>query len=324
MADAYTGVGAVTVDQSAYDLAVYYGLRRNMYLDAFADVQSTNQSMAGAAVIFNLVTDLSPATATLNESTDVDAVAASDAQVTLTLAEKGNAMITTAKLRGTSYVDYNPVIADLVMYNAAVSLDVLAGVALAAGTNVRYASAGGNTTIPDARNKIEPGDTIVANDVRYVLAKLRGGYAQPFGDYYASVIHPDVSFDLRSQTGAAAWRDPHTYSQPGEIWAGEIGAFEGFRFVETAANTTLLVADAGSSTTLTDVYITIFAAKQALAKAYSHTDGNGEYPMFVMSPVTDKLRRNVGVGWYWLGAYGRFREASLYRIESSSSIGTNA
>jgi hypothetical protein len=43
-----------------------------------------------------------------------------------------------------------------------------------------------------------------------------------------------------------------------------------------------------------------------------------------MSPVTDKLRRNVGVGWYWLGAYGRFREASLYRIDSSSSIGTNA
>jgi N4-gp56 family major capsid protein len=322
MADAYTGVGAVLVDQSAYDRAVYYGLRRNLYLDAFADVQATNQAMPGAAVIFNLVTDLSPATATLNESTDVDAVAASDANVTLTLAEKGNAMITTAKLRGTSYVDYNPVIADLVMYNAAVSLDVLAGVAIAGGTNVRYAT--GGATDPTARNTIEPGDIITAADVRYVLAKLRAGYAQPFGDYYASVIHPDVSYDLRSETGAAAWRDPHTYSQPGEIWSGEIGAFEGFRFVETAANTTLLVADAGSSTTLTDVYLTLFVAKQALAKAYSYTDGNGEYPMFVMSPVTDKLRRNVGVGWYWLGAYGRFREASLYRIDSSSSIGTNA
>jgi N4-gp56 family major capsid protein len=269
-----------------------------------------------------LVTDLAPATATLNESTDVDAVAASDANVTLTLAEKGNAMITTAKLRGTSYVDYNPVIADLVMYNAAISMDVLAGVALAAGTNVRYAT--GGTTDPTARNTVQPEDTIAAEDVQFVLAKMRGAYAQPFGDYYAAVIHPDVSFDLRRTTGAAAWRDPHTYSQPAEIWSGEIGAFEGFRFVETAANDTLRVADAGSSTTLTDVYITLFVAKQALAKAYSYTDGNGEYPMFVMSPVTDKLRRNVGVGWYWLGAYGRFREASLYRVDSSSTIGTNA
>jgi N4-gp56 family major capsid protein len=293
-----------------------------MYFDAFADVQSTNQSMPGAAVIFNIVTDLAVATATLNESTDVDAVAASDAQVTVTLTEKGNAMITTAKLRGTSYVPYDPVVADLVMYNAAASLDVLAGVALNAGTNVRYAT--GGATDPTARNTVEPGDIITAADIRFVLAKMRGAYSQPFGDYYGAVIHPDVSYDLRSETGAAAWRDPHTYSQPGEVWAGEIGAFEGFRFVETAANTTLLFQDAGSSTTLTDVYATLFVGKQALAKAYSYTDGNGEYPMFVMGPVTDKLRRNVPIGWYWLGAYARFREASLYRIDSSSSIGTNA
>jgi hypothetical protein len=39
--------------------------------------------------------------------------------------------------------------------------------------------------------------------------------------------------------------------------------------------------------------------------------------------VTDNLRRFQGVGWYWLGGYGRFREASLFRQESASSIGTN-
>jgi N4-gp56 family major capsid protein len=142
-----------------------------------------------------------------------------------------------------------------------------------------------------------------------------------FGGYYTAFIHSDVSYDLRAQTGAAAWRDPHTYSQPDEIWQGEIGAFEGFRFVETP--TAPLFADAGSSTTLTDVYRTVFLGRQAFAKAYSHSDGNGAYPQFILGPVTDKLRRNVPVGWYWLGQYGVFRQASLRGVESASSIGAN-
>jgi N4-gp56 family major capsid protein len=143
-----------------------------------------------------------------------------------------------------------------------------------------------------------------------------------FGGYYTAFIHPDVSYDFRGSTGGANWRDPHTYSKAEEIWAGEIGAFEGSRFVETP--TAPVFADAGSSTTLTDVYATLFIGRQALAKAHSHSDGNGPYPVVVPGPVTDKLRRNVPMGWHWIGQYGRFREAAIRRVESASSIGVNA
>lgn len=320
MADAYTAVGSVSVDQTAYDLAVYHALRPNLYFDAVADVRATRQAHPGAAVVFTILTEMAVATATLNESTDVDAVALADSQVTLTLLEKGNAVITTAKLRGTSFVPFDPVVANAIGWNAAESLDVLARTALEGGSNVRYGS--GGATDPAGRTSIEPEDILEANQVRRALAELRGAKAMPWGGYYTAFIHPDVSYDLRRETGAAAWRDPHTYSQPDEIWAGEIGAFEGFKFIETP--TASLWADAGSSTTLTDVYGTLFVARQALAKAHSNTDGNGAYPMVVQGPVTDKLRRNVPMGWYWLGAYGRFREACIRRIESSSSIGSNS
>jgi hypothetical protein len=63
--------------------------------------------------------------------------------------------------------------------------------------------------------------------------------------------------------------------------------------------------------------------RQALCKAYSNVDGNGEGPKVVPGPVTDVLRRFVPMGWYWLGGYSRFKETSLYRIESASSIGAN-
>ena len=323
MPDAYTGVGAVTVDQAGYDRAVYMSLRRNLYFDGVADVQPTAQSMPGSTVIFNIHSDLSVATATLNESTDVDASALSDSQVTVTLVEKGNAVITTAKLRGTSYVPYDPVVADIISYNAAASLDVIAATELVGGSNVRYALGGSSTTDPVGRTSIEPEDVITANDQRYVLAKMKANNAMPFGDVFVTFMHPDVEFDLRKETGSGAWRTPHEYAKASEIWAGETGIFEGSKFVVTPSPS-LLVADAGSSTTLTDVYLTVTVGKQSLAKAYSYTDGNGEYPQFVQGPVTDKLRRNVPVGWYWLGGYKRFRENSIYRLESSSSIGTNA
>ncbi len=305
----------MTYDKTAFDLQAWYSLRPQLYFDQVADVKATRQSFPGTAVVFNITADFSAATSTLNESTDVDAVAMSDGEVTLTLLEKGGAAITTAKLRGTSYIPFDPIAANLVGYWAGLSMDTLAREVLGAGSNVRFAGqAVGRTTVI-------PTDKLVAANVRRALAELRGANVMDFGGYYAAFVHPDVSYDLRGETGAAAWRDPHTYSQPAEIWNGEIGAFEGFRFMETSRGQ--IVSDAGSSTTLTDVYLNLFMGRQALAVAHSSTDGNGRYPRVRPGPVTDKLWRNVPLGWYWLGVHGRFREAALRRVESASTIGSN-
>lgn len=316
MPDAMTTTASVAYDQAAYDRMAYFSLRPELYFDPVADVQPTRQAMPGSSVVFTIQADLAVASTTLNESVDVDAVALSTSQVTLTLGEYGNAVITSAKLRGTSFIELDPVVANVVGFNAGVSIDTVARDVLSAGTNVRYAGTGG------ARNRVIPTDTLTGNDVRRAVAELRGANVATVGGMYVGFIHPDVSYDFRGATGGANWRDPHTYSQPGEIWAGEIGAFEGVRFIETPR--AAVFADAGSSTTLTDVYATLIVGRQGLAKAFSVTDGNGPFPKVIPGPITDKLRRFVPMGWYWLGAYGRFREAAIRRIESASSIGTNA
>lgn len=322
MADAYTGVVALDdVVQDAFDRMAYMALREELYFDAVADVKPTRQSMPGDAVVFTKVTDLAAATATLNESTDVDAVALSSSGVTVTLLEKGNAVLTTAKLRGSSFIEVDPIVANVIGYNAGESIDTIAGDVLVAGSNVRFAT--GGTTDPTSRDTVEPNDTLTSFDVRRARADLRGASVPTVGNgLYVAFIHPDVAFDLRAESDIAGWREPHVQSAPAEIWNGQIGTFEGFRFIESARDP-LLVPDAGSSTTLTDVYLTIFLGRQALAKAFSTTDGNGPFPKVVLGPVTDKLRRNVPIGWYWLGGYGRFREESLRRVEGASSIGEN-
>jgi N4-gp56 family major capsid protein len=318
MADALTTTASLDSDQAAYDRAAYFALRPELYFDRMADVKPTHQSMPGTSVKFTQYADMSVATTALNESVDVDAVALDDAQVEVTLVEQGNAILTTAKIRATSFLNIDMDAANIVGQNAGLSLDTLARTPLIAGTNVLYS---GNAT---ARNTVGPDDTLSAANVRKALARLVAGNVQRWTDgYYKAVIHPDTSYDLRSETGAAAWRDPHTYSQPGDIWTGSVGAFEGFEFLESPRAAVL--ADAGSSTTLTDVYITLFMGRQALAKAYStNYGGAGEFPVTVRGAVVDKLSRFHPLGWKWLGGYGRFREACLYRYESSSTIGVNA
>lgn len=314
MADAYTSTSAVTLDQAAYDLLIRYPLRSQMYFDRVADVMPSNQSMPGASVIFNLATELADAITPLSETVDVDAVALANTQVTVTLVEYGNAMISTAKLRGVSMIEVQPILANLLGYNAGSSIDTIVFNVLVAGSNVVYGSTA------TARTAVTSAMTITSSKLRQVDALMRESNVPDFGGFYTAFIHPRVSYDLRSETGAAAWRDPHVYSQPGEIWRGEIGAYEHMRFVESPR--VVPFVDGGSGGTV-DVYPLLVCGREALAKAWSTTDGNGSQPRVVIGPVIDKLRRQVPVGWYWLGGYSRFRAASLYRIEVASSIGAN-
>lgn len=306
---------SVDYDQAAYERLAYFALRPQLYFDACADVKPTNQSMNGSSVVFTIQNDIAVQSTTINESTDVTPISLSDSQVTVTLGEYGAAVQTSALIRGTSFLPLDPVVANAVGFNAGISIDTVARDTLKAGTNVRYA---GQST---SRNTVIPTDTLKAANVRRAFAELQGANVPDFGGQYVCFIHPDVAYDLRGETGSAAWRDPHTYSQPNEIWTGEMGAFEGFRFVVTSRAP--IFADAGSSTTLTDVYRTMFLGRQALAKAWSMTDGNGPDPRVGPGPITDALRRFVPVGWYFLGGWSIFRQASLRAVESASSIGSN-
>ncbi|HUR18895.1 MAG TPA: N4-gp56 family major capsid protein [Acidimicrobiales bacterium] len=316
MADAtMTQTSSLNLDQATWDLALYYALRPQLYFDMFADVKSTNAAPArGVSVTFELMNDLAAATTTLGETDDVATVLMSDSQVTVTLLEKGNAINTSYKARATAYLPLEPAVTNVLGYNAGISIDTIARDVLVAGTNVRY---GGAAT---SRVTVAAGHTLTAANVRRAYTDLVNASVVPFGSFYAAAIHPDQAYDLRTETGAAAWRDPHVYSQPNEIWNGEVGEFEGFRFFTSPRVTNF--ADAGVGGTV-DVYAALFFGRQAIAKAYSTYEGRGPLPTVIESPVTDKLRRFKPWGWHWFGNYGVFRQASLRRVETSSSIGTN-
>lgn len=318
-------------DQAAYEQLAYFALRAGTYYDQFATVKPTRQSMPGASVIFDFVTDLAAAVTALTENTDITPATMGDSQVTVTLAEYGNGVQTTARLAGVSYLPVDPIMAELVGYNMAESVDLLALAELMNGTNVRFGSGAAGP-----RNTLVAGNIITADDVRFVVAKLRSASAMPFdGSTYVGTIHPDVSYDLRRATGTASWRDAQVYTDANvnKVWNAYIGTFESVRFMETprvyGPNPTYGTIPAAvngtnaGATASVDVYGTHIIGQQAMAKAFSSHSEWGADPRMVVAPVTDFLRRKWGIGWKYLAGWKMFRNACAYRIESASSIGTN-
>jgi N4-gp56 family major capsid protein len=387
---AYTDTTAIAgLIKTAYDRYVEFALRSQPMIRSVADKRPAQQAMPGSTVVFSLYNDLAAATSTLGETTDVTAVALPDVStVSVTLEEKGNGALVTRKLQLFSLSDVDPAVADIIAYNMADSIDQIAMSALNGGTYVQYAGATATSTAT-----VTAAANVDSADIRKIVAKLRSRKAVPReGNLYWTGIHPEVSHDLRAETGNVGWRDIHqmTDSGQGNLWAGTIGTYEGAFFVETnrmassksgaeqstLATTAVTVAGAsaaftlgvastaviatraevgdkisgtgiattakisaistvGSTTTftlsaahtaavtattvvtvtpVTRVYSTIVAGKQALAEAVAVE------PNVVIGPVTDSLMRFRPIGWYGVLGFARYREESLFRIESGSSI----
>jgi N4-gp56 family major capsid protein len=308
MANAYTGTSAMSnLVQAAYDRYVEFALRSQPMFRDLADKRPVQQAMPGSSVVFSLYQDLAAATTALTETVDPDSVALSNpSTVSVTLNEYGNVVLETKKLAEFSFSDVDPAIANIIAYNMADSIDRLVVNVLIGGSNVLY---GGDAT---ATNEVVAADTMTGALVRKSVAKLRAANAVPRdGMLYAAYMHPEVSHDLRSETGALAFEDIRKYTDPnvGNILNGVTGVYGGAYVVETprAYNATDGAASAR-------VYRTIIAGQQSLAEATAVEPG------VVIGPVVDKLMRQRPLGWYSLQGWAVYRQASLYRVETGSSI----
>ena len=387
MANAYTTTGSTTLGgtvggaglvQKAYDRLIEFALRAQPLIRQVADKTPARQSIPGSSVVLQRYVDLTQQTSSLTEAVDPDAVAlATPTYTTITLQEYGNAVLVTRALELFSLADVDPAVANIIAYNLADSIDTVAQNVLKTGANVLRA---GNYT---STAGITSSDTFTSALARKTVAKLRTNKAIPRkGSLYWAGIHPEVAHDLRAETGVGSWRQPHEYQANDEIWAGEIGTYEGAFYVEsprlfsdykgaaksTSTTTTtaaaasgayvlavtstsgILVSDlvaatglttganvvsisglnvtvdlpvtsagvtSGASVTFThetNVFNTYFAGQQALAEAVA------EEPHVVIGPVVDKLMRHRPLGWYGVLGFSVYRDESLYRVETSSSI----
>jgi len=325
MADVYSSTTTLPkLVTQAYDRYLRLALRSIPQFRAFADTRAVQQTHPGSSVVFSLYSDLDDATTPIDEVADPDIVQIPDPdRVTVTLEEYGNYTVLTKRLEAFSLdaaLDANA--ANIIAFNLASSVDSVVQTKLAECKNVITEEAGalvesaadGTGVDVDA---IAADDTAAARDFRYAVTKLRSHNVVPArGNLYGAVVHPHVAHDIRVETGAAGWREPHTYVDTANIYAGEIGTFEGAFFVESPR---CFVAD---NTGSVPVYNSYVFGREALAEAVA-----SEFGVVAGGTIADPLNRKMALGWTGIAGWELFRTAAnnagvgaMYVVKTAASV----
>lgn len=191
---------------------------------------------------------------------------------------------------------------------AGATLDTITREVLNGGTNVIYA--GGK----NARTALDADSLITVDDVKKAVRLLKTQNAEQINGSWVGIIHPDIAYDL---TNDPAWKDVKTYSDPSDLYEGEIGKIFGVRFVETTE--AKVWAKGGASDR--SVYSTLILGDNA----YGVTEISGGGLQHIVKQLGsagtgDPIDQRATVGWKATKVAERLVENYMVRIESASTF----
>lgn len=319
MANEFTSIAtqpgiATELVQDVWDTAVRYALRELPTCRQFVDVRPQSPMSRGSSTTIEKIEWFGKATVEamktpLAEESDVDSTKLpKPTPVPITPNEYGAAVTRTRKLTERTFAPVDPIAALLIAQAMNEVVDGLVQDKLRTLTATRPSGAAGT-------NNIQNTHVLTASMVRTAVTRLRTNKVPAwFGNFYAGIVHPHVILDLRTETGAGGWRVPNEYgASQDRIWAGEIGEFEGVRFVENA----LVHTAKNTHATPASVYQNYILGRGALAEQ-TYVE-----PHVVISPVTDKLKRFHTVGWHGDLGFAVYEAKAAQRLETGSSLGND-
>lgn len=318
MAAPYTDTSALSnLVAAAYDRKVQHALRAQPLFRSLVDVAPAQPTAPGSSITLNILPDLVAVTTALGENADGNETLLSNpTQVTVTPAEYGAYTVVSNKLSLLTYdsaLDSNVV--TKISNQLADSVDALVKAKFDASTNDLAEEAGSLVTTVTEANIVAT-DVLKSRTVRYAVAKMRGANVAPHkSTLFGAFVHPDVSHDLRSESGSLGWRVPAEYASNEKIEAGEIGIYEGAFWIENPRCT--ITADAGAGNV--DVYNTYVLGKEAAVEYVPE-----EFHVVVDGTISDPLNRRQAIGWYGVAGWSLYRSDALRLIKTASSIGANA
>ncbi len=191
---------------------------------------------------------------------------------------------------------------------AGATLDTITREVLNGGTNVIFS--GGK----DARVDIDATSLLTVDDVKKAVRLLKNQNAEKINGAWVGIINPDIAYDL---TNDPAWKDVKTYSDPADIYEGEIGKIFGVRFVETTEAKVWAGAGNGGRA----VYSTLILGDNA----YGVTEISGGGLQHIVKQLGsagtgDPLDQRATAGWKATKVAERLVENYMVRIESASTF----
>lgn len=168
---------------------------------------------------------------------------------------------------------------------AALSIDRLVRDILTAGASVQYVTATSRATLATT-------NPVTGALIKRMVANLKSRNVPTFGDgTYRAIVHPNVVYDIFTDTASGGWMDISKYAAPTQLLNGEAGKYHGVRFLETSE--AFVEADGGAGTD--DAYSTIFLGPGA----YTLADSQNLSSYFIPpgGDHSDPLAQLAKIGW---------------------------
>lgn len=190
----------------------------------FAKKKTDLQTAPGGAIKFTKYSSIGRG-GKLTEGINISEKAMSSSEKTVTVEEYGNAVKVTEKALQLSVHDELSEAASALAMDMALVLDEeIRDVALTT-TNQIYG--GGKTAVGD----LVAGDGFTTQTIKDAVEALATNNAPKIdGQYYVCIAHPHQLRQLRDDIH---WINAHSYVGVDNVYRGEVGMFEGVRFVET-------------------------------------------------------------------------------------------
>jgi N4-gp56 family major capsid protein len=262
----------------------------------------------GKTIQFRKYSPLPKLTSCLQEGVTPDGQSLNMSVIEATVQQYGG-YVTLSDMLILTAIDNNLVQATkLLGSQAGATLDTITREVLNGGTNVIFA--GGK----EAREDLDANSLLTVEDIKKAVRTLKNQNAEQINGSWVGIIHPDIAYDL---TNDPAWKDVKTYSDPSDLYEGEIGKIFGVRFVETTEAKIWAKAGSGGRA----VYSTLILGDNA----YGTTEISGGGLQHIVKQLGsagtgDPLEQRATAGWKATKVAERHVENYMVRIESASTF----
>lgn len=179
----------------------------------------------GKTTEFRAFTKLPKLLTALVEGVTPDGQALDTYTVTSTVKQYGGYVVLTDFIMQTAIDPMAEEALKLVASQAGRTMDTVTREIICAGTNAQY----GDGSIA-SRALVESSTKLTVLAIRKAVRTLKRQNAPMINGSYVAIVHPDIAFDLMSDS---TWVDWQKYTSPEHMYRNEIGQVAGVRFVET-------------------------------------------------------------------------------------------
>lgn len=303
--------------RDVYSAEVWLSAMPVMKFDLFTTRKTELGLTPGRAIVMQKMGNLKRG-GTLTEGQRIQMRALSTSSTTISVAEKGNAVGFTEEMIRSSFVEVYSAASVLLGRDMALVLDLDLRNAGLQTPNTIYAN--GRT----ARSQLLIGDILDTATIRRGVEVLDTNNTPRWGDYLVCFIHPHQASNLRSDDD---WTAAHVYGNQEALYRGEIGMWEGVRFVISAVmpNGASLALDAnGDYVNLgADPNLALGVAGNQVAVYKALLFGEAAIAHAIGAPVemrdngNQDFGREHGIAWYGRWGSGVYESGNSVVIETA-------